>query len=136
MTLAKPSIPKRSLDKFISELEDGSSVTEACQVVHIGRRTAYDYRSSDPDFAARWDAAIEKGTDELEKVAIKRAKEGSDSLLMFLLRGRRRSIYGEKVQVDAKVEAISSSELAAARAAAQANPEAMALLTKTIGLTD
>ena len=124
--MSSPSISKKTLDRFVAELETGASVTEACQTTYIGRSTAYTYRSSDDDFAARWDAAIEMGTDRLEKEAIRRAMDGSDTLMQFLLRGRRRGTYGERVEVNARIEAVTSGELAAARAAALADPEAFA----------
>jgi hypothetical protein len=63
-----------------------------------------------------WDDAVEVGTQRLEDEAIRRATEGweepvyqrgelvghvrrySDALLMFLLRGRRPEVYGERRQ--------------------------------------
>lgn len=138
MSVAKPLIPKRSMDRFIAELEGGASVSEACATAHVGRRTVYDHRARDEDFAARWDAAIEQGTDRLEKEGIRRAMEGSDSLLMFLLKGRRRHVYGERVEVNAKVEAITSAELAAVRQAAADHPDEFAVVARSlsVGLTD
>jgi len=134
MSVAKPAIPKRALEKFLAELKEGASVTEAAETAHIGRRTAYDYRAIDEDFASRWDDAIEARTDRLEVEGERRAMQGSDTLLMFLLRGRRRSVYGEKVEVNAQVQAVTSAELAAARAAADENPEAMAALARSLAV--
>jgi hypothetical protein len=59
----------------------------------------YDWRSGDADFAAAWDAAVETGTDMLEDEATRRALEGSDLLLIFLLRAKRPELYNRKQQV-------------------------------------
>lgn len=40
-------------------------------------------------FAAEWDEAVDEGTDVLEDVAFRRAVDGSDRLLIFLLKARR-----------------------------------------------
>jgi hypothetical protein len=51
---------------------------------------------SDESFAALVVDASEHVSDELEEEAIARAENGSDTLLMFLLRARRPMIYREK----------------------------------------
>ncbi|MEK0082315.1 hypothetical protein [Benzoatithermus flavus] len=64
----------------------------------------YLLRKQDEQFARDWDRAVEAGTDILEDVAVERAKSGSDSLLVFLLEGRRRETWGDKLQSDGKAE--------------------------------
>jgi hypothetical protein len=71
----------------------------------------------DPEFHDQFRAAMVEGVDHLEDVAVTRATVGvqrpvyqggahvgditeySDSLLMFLMRGRRPEVYGQKVAV-------------------------------------
>ena len=67
----------------------GDSISKACQAAGIGRRTVYEWRGDDKKFAAEWEEAVETGTDVLEDEAIKRAKDGSDVLLIFMLKARR-----------------------------------------------
>lgn len=103
--------PKKTEDQrtlFLAGLTQGLSVQSACDGAEIGRRTAYNWRDAEPEFAKAWDAAVEAGTDVLEDEARRRAFEGvdepagwyqgkpgglvrkySDTLLMFLLNGRR-----------------------------------------------
>ena len=61
----------------------------------IGRRTAYDWREADEDFAKDWEDAVEAGTDALEDVAIERAKNSSDTMLIFMLKARRPEKFRE-----------------------------------------
>ncbi len=74
-------------------------VTAACQAVGVGRRTVYDRRSRDPEFRETWDDAIAAAFERLEREAYVRAVNGSDRLLMFLLRRRRPEVYSERDRV-------------------------------------
>lgn len=72
------------------------AVKFACEAVKIGRRTWYDWIEADPAFGARVLEVSEEVTDELEAEAVKRAKDGSDTLLIFLLKSKRRAEYGDR----------------------------------------
>ncbi|MDH3231012.1 MAG: hypothetical protein OEN55_14580 [Alphaproteobacteria bacterium] len=104
--------------RFLAALGRGVSVAGAAAEAGICRAFAYRWRAADAGFAARWDAAYEEGTDTLEDEARRRAVQGtetpvyyagrkigvirrcSDALLMFLLRGRRREKYRERLISD------------------------------------
>ena len=92
-------VPKKT--KFIDALAEGFSVTTAAATAGIGRRTAYNWRA-DSGFVELWNDALEDGTDLLEDEARKRAIDGSDSLLKFLLTARRPAIYRERASFDIK----------------------------------
>ena len=106
---------KRS--KFIESLrETGGNVTLSCELSDISKRAVYDWRAVDSNFAAAWDEAVEAGTEDLESEARRRALIGveepvyyqgdicgtvrkySDTLLIFLLKGRRPDKYRENVK--------------------------------------
>ena len=94
---------KRSPEKgerLLQMLAMGKSVTTACVAEGIGRTLYYDWRKDDPAFAKAADEAIEKGIDRLEDEAMRRAgsKHGSDTMLIFMLKTRRRDVYGDKWQ--------------------------------------
>jgi hypothetical protein len=72
------------------------NITAACEAAGIGRRTWYDWIDADPAFAAAATAAHEGAIDSLEQEAYRRAKGGSDTLLIFLLKAQRRGQYGEQ----------------------------------------
>lgn len=105
--------PKKGADEgalkaaFLEALEGTASVTKACELSKLSRRTAYNWRDADELFAEAWDKAVERGTDALEDEAIRRAYHGtdkpvfqggelvghireySDTLLIFMLKARR-----------------------------------------------
>lgn len=96
---------------FLEALQTGASINGAANAADKPRTTFYTWRSRYPDFAKKWDAAVEAGTDRLEDEAVRRATSGvskpvfyggklvghekrhSDPLLMFLLKGRRPERY-------------------------------------------
>lgn len=92
-----PGTPK-NWHKLLDTLRAGGSVKAACSSQRIGRTTYYRRLKSDPEFRTLAEEAIEEGTDELEDVAVTRAKESSDTLLIFLLKARRPDKYREKWQ--------------------------------------
>ena len=63
--------------KFLAALRIGKSIAAAARAAGIGRRTAYDWRDRDPTFAA----------------ALKGAEQGSERLLLALLKARRPERY-------------------------------------------
>jgi hypothetical protein len=83
---------------FLRTLAATGNVTASCAAAGIGRRTAYDRKDIDPEFAAAWQEALEAGTDELERVARDRALAGSDTLMIFLLKARRPDVYRESME--------------------------------------
>lgn len=103
--------------RFLDALGEGLSVAAACEAAITTRRTAYNHRNADKAFAEAWDAALEAGTDKLEDEAKRRAHDGveepvhyqgvrvdtvrkySDTLLIFLLKGRRPEKYRERSDV-------------------------------------
>lgn len=84
---------------FLAALERSGMVSEAARAAGVGRRTAYDRRERDEQFAQAWDEALEAATEELEQEAVRRAMDGSDLLLMFLLKARRPRVYVERHQL-------------------------------------
>lgn len=125
--------------KFLAAIiETGGNITRACKDAGISRRSAYEWREADSVFAQEWDEAVEAGTDELEEEARRRAYAGvdepvfyqgeecgsvrkySDTLLIFLLKGRRPDKYRERVTIDVnKLDSDIERELAALTAGSQ-----------------
>jgi hypothetical protein len=105
--------------EFLQVLRDtGGNVSRACMAIGQNRRRVYEWREKDPVFAQAWDEAVDSGTDELEEEARRRAFSGvdepvfyqgeqcgevrkySDTLLIFLLKGRRPDKYRENVRTE------------------------------------
>ena len=99
---------------FLALVGETGSVSAACATMNIGRSAIYDWKADDSDFAARLEAAQDRGTDWLEDQAVRRAAHGmdepvfykgkivgyikrySDTLLMFTLKGRRPERWKER----------------------------------------
>jgi hypothetical protein len=125
---------------FLSSLiETGGNVSRACEFAGIARQRVYEWRGDDIEFARAWDEAVEAGTDELEEEARRRAFNGvdepvfyqgeecgtirkySDTLLIFLLKGRKPDKYRDRVTIDVnKLDADIERELALIAAGSQA----------------
>jgi transposase-like protein len=118
-----PQYKARIVELIASEL----FLSEICLELDISPGAVRIWRQQDKSFDEAYTDAEASVTDSLEKEAIRRAKNGvlepvisqgkvvmegseplmvrrySDSLMQFLLRGRRRDVYGDKREVDAKV---------------------------------
>lgn len=125
--VARPTIPQAALDAFVKAIREGATVAEACTAAHIGETTARRYRDSFPEFAQAWADAYEARTDLLEQEAEKRALNRMDPesgrLITFLLRGRRRKVYGDKLEVDATVTAVDLTRARRLQEIAATDPE-------------
>lgn len=102
---------------FLAHLRQTANVTEAAQMINMARRSLYDARERDPEFAKQWDDAVEEATDALEREARRRAVEGwdepvfykgqlqgyirrySDRMLELLLRAHRPDKFSERVNL-------------------------------------
>jgi hypothetical protein len=104
--------------EFLETLRRGGHVTRAANVAGVTRQAAYKARQQDEQFAAAWADAIEESIETLERVAVRRATVGeerpvfyrgkivgkvrhvSDTLLIFLLKAKRPTVYRDNVKVD------------------------------------
>ena len=107
--------PKTRAD-FLEALKETCNVSKACELSGLARRSAYDWREEDPEFARDWQKALDIAADGLEEEAVRRARDGtqkpvyqggqlvgyvqeySDTLLIFLLKGAKPKKYSEKLQ--------------------------------------
>lgn len=102
---------------FLCRLRETANVSRSAKDAGISRKTVYKERDSSEAFAAEWDDALEEGIDYLEEEARRRAHEGveepvyykgeevgtvrkySDTLMIFLLKGRRPDVYKDRQDV-------------------------------------
>jgi hypothetical protein len=107
---------------FLTALRQGVSVLDACAMVGISNRTAYNHRDRDSGFAQAWRLARGACRLPLELVAYQRAVEGvelqvwrhgkpshvrthySDSLLRLLLAGEQPGKYGRRAALRPDLE--------------------------------
>lgn len=79
--------------RVLEALAAGLSIRSACESARIGYVSYFDWRNADPVFRAETESAVAQGTNLLEDVALRRAVDGSDLLLTFLLRARNPELY-------------------------------------------
>ena len=120
--------------RFVPAIADSGNINAACEAARLSRAAMYEWRADDPSFAAEWDAALELGLDSLEDELMRRAKDGtlrpvfqggelvgqireySDTLGIFMLKSRRRQVYGDRqvverrISLEAKITAMSPEE--------------------------
>ncbi len=88
-------ISDKQKDVFFETLEKTLNISTAANAAKFSRNTAYHHKKHDSEFRARWDEVFEAALDDLELSTITRAKDSSDTLAIFLLKTRRREIYGQ-----------------------------------------
>ena len=104
---------KRKQAVLLDVLRSTGNVSAGIRAAGVSRTQAYCRRKTDPAFRAEWDSALEGALDDLEGALRRRAVDGvekavfyggkqcgssvsySDNLGMFLLRGRRKDVFGE-----------------------------------------
>lgn len=91
----------RAREAFLTVLADSCNVSEAARAAGVPRRTVYNWRADDTEFAAAWDEAVETASDALEQVARDRAMSGqSDRMLEILLKAHRPDKFKERAAVE------------------------------------
>lgn len=112
-----PTWSKNATAVFLDVLSTTGNVSAASRAAGVSRMSAYRRRGKDQEFADRWVDAIGHSLDDLEFELRRRAVEGTDkpvyyggekvgdvksyndNLGMFLLRARRRDVFGEGAKV-------------------------------------
>jgi len=84
-------------EMFLDTFRNSGNVRAACMYADVARQTVEAAYKRDDEFAAAYDEAEEEATDLLVAEAWNRARNGSDRLLEFLLKGHRPSKYGDRV---------------------------------------
>jgi hypothetical protein len=75
-------------DIVLDAIAEGLTVGEAARRAGISRRAVFEWKAADPEFARDYEVAFEAGTDSYEAEARRRGFNGSDALLIFMLKCR------------------------------------------------
>lgn len=86
--------------RFLEAYQQLGTVTHAAARAGVARSTVYAAIDADPTFSADWREARESAIEGLERVAIQRAVDGSDTLLIFLLKSLRPERYRDNVKIE------------------------------------
>jgi hypothetical protein len=74
------------------------NASTACQGIGYHRSTVYRWAEKDPEFDAEWRDIAEEFADLLEEKATARAIDGSDILMIFMLKSLRPEKFREQVK--------------------------------------
>lgn len=88
------------MQPFLDALTECGMVTASCDRAGISRSSLYSARDRDPEFHQAWEDVNERATEELEKIALKRAADQSDQLMSFMLRAKRPSVYRDNQRIE------------------------------------
>jgi hypothetical protein len=91
----KSNTPIKQRNYLNALVSNKGNVEKAAKEAGINRSTAYRWTSSDPDFQHLKQTVA----DDLTQEAIRRAKEGSDVLTIFLLKALSPEIYDDRVRL-------------------------------------
>jgi hypothetical protein len=110
--------------RFLEILAEGHTAAHAARRCRVSRSAAYKHREADEEFARAWKEAEQAGTEVMEEEARRRAVDGtlkpvyqqgvkvgtireySDTLMIFLLKGRKPETYRDNATLkhEGKVE--------------------------------
>lgn len=114
--MPKP-LPEAVRTVFLEKLRRTGHVANSAAAAGMSRTTAYRWKDEDEEFSGLWDEAYQGALDDLEAECRRRALEGtlkpvfyqgaevghvreySNDLAMFLLKGRRREVFGDKTDI-------------------------------------
>lgn len=91
---------KRRQESFLHAYSLTGSLQHAEMASKISRQNHYLWMREDPTYKERFDRARVEAIDSLESEAFKRAMQGSDTLLMFLLKGNAPGKYRDSMKID------------------------------------
>ena len=92
-------------ERFLSLYAQTGNVTASARACGITKHPVYKRRTAEPEFARRMDEARELAIEALEAEARRRALDGSDVLLIFLLKALKPEMYRESIRIDVRKEA-------------------------------
>ena len=82
--------------RVLEALTTGLSVTGALKLAGVSRSQHEKWKREDDHYAQLCIEATDAGTDQLEDIALHRARKSSDVLAIFLLKARRPEKYRER----------------------------------------
>lgn len=86
--------------KFLALLvENGGSIAGACKEIGITRFVIHSWRQADEDFDRRFQLARALSSEAMRDEAIRRAMDGSDTLLKFELQARYPDLYRKRLEI-------------------------------------
>lgn len=102
--MATRHVSQQKKEKFLEAYAELGTITHAAKAAGIDRRTHYDWLEADEDYGHAFADAEQAAVDMLEGEARRRAFAGSDTLVIFLLKGMRPEKYAERKHITGEVK--------------------------------
>lgn len=96
---------KGTKKSFIAAFSECGNISIACNIVGIHPMSIYGWLRNDEEFNEDYNVAVDFAVAALEMEARRRALEGSDRLLEFLLKSLKPEVYRERYEVKQEVSA-------------------------------
>jgi hypothetical protein len=98
---------------FLDAFRESGIISQALMISGVSRGQLRSGLDKDPEFLEAFHDAKADAIDSLETEAVRRAKDGSDQLLMFLLKSHRPEVYREnhKIEISGHLEVDHRSTL-------------------------
>jgi hypothetical protein len=94
-----PEDTKKLMDSVLNEYVLCGVIGIACDHCNVDRRTHRVWLETYPEYKEMFETMKERFVDGLEKVAIERAKEKSDSLMILMLKSHRPQTYNQGIDL-------------------------------------
>lgn len=92
---------KKRLDNVIASLRANKyNVSDACEANNISRRTFYNWKNEDKNFAERVEEIKEHVTDTVETALFRNAIDGNVTAQIFWLKNKRSDIWSDMRKVE------------------------------------
>lgn len=83
---------------FLHAYAQSGNAKESAEAAGVSEQAVYKARKTSKTFAEQFEEAREYLADDLEAVAVGRARERSDTMLIFLLKGLKPDTYADRVR--------------------------------------
>lgn len=93
-----PQIAHPQKRAILAAYAECGRISHAATAAKVALRMHYYWRTVDPAYAAAWIEAQRMAGERLEELAVQRAEQGSDTLLIFLLKGAMPHKYRERYE--------------------------------------
>lgn len=89
---------------FLMAFIETCNMVESASAAGIDRTAHYKWLKEDPEYAEAFAEARKVAVSGLEAEAVKRAKAGSDTLTIFLLKSYNPKVFGDRTRIDVHVD--------------------------------
>jgi hypothetical protein len=99
-------LPRPWMKSYLREVRETGVLASGCRAADVSRQAALKWRDKSPAFRRACEDAVEEAMDRIEEKAFQLAIAGNARLIIFILKHRRREVYGDRVEVTQNANAL------------------------------